>query len=254
MELTEVEFWEKYWQNCQLPAEVDFELAFDRCLSQSILANMPKVSGEVFEIGCAPGKWLAYMAKTFSLIPSGLEYSYAGMKATKRNFDLLGLTGGEVYSGDFFELQPEKQFDVVMSFGFIEHFTNVDEVVDRHLKWLKPGGVLILAIPNFNGVYRGIQRVLDKDILDKHNLDIMNLDYFNSLEQRFPLKPIYIDYVGSFEPSLPIAKHKYGNPLQIATKIILKTSQIIRKFKYFDSLNNRYISSCLLSIYKKVDN
>ena len=253
MELTEVEFWNNYWANCQLPAEVDMELAFDRCLAQAIKENVPEISGEVFEVGCAPGKWLAYMAKTFALTPSGLEYSDAGMKATNRNFEILGLKGGEVYTGDFFKMEPCKQFDVVMSFGFIEHFTDVDEVVDLHLRWLKPGGVLILGVPNFRGVYKVIQGILDQEILDKHNLDIMNLDFFEKLEQRFPIKPLYMDYIGSFEPSLPIAKKKFGNPLQVMTKVFLKIAGRVRKAKGLDSLNNKNISSCLLGIYRKVD-
>lgn len=251
MELTEVEFWESYWANCVLPAEIDKNLSFDRCLASAIKTHIPQIEGEVFEVGCAPGKWLAYMAKEFSLVPSGLEYSKAGMKATEKNFEILGLQGGEIYTGDFFNIQPIKQFDVVMSFGFIEHFSNVDEVINLHLDWLKPGGVLVLGVPNFRGIYKFIQGVLDQEILDKHNLDIMNLEFFQQLKKRFPISEIYSGYIGSFEPSLPIAKYKYGNPLQFSVKLFLKFAGAVRKLKVLDRVNTPYISSCLLGIYKK---
>jgi SAM-dependent methyltransferase len=251
MELTEVTFWENYWANCKLPSEVDFNLSFDRCLANALKKHLPRLTGDVFEVGCAPGKWLAFMAKEYGVNPYGLEYSAAGMQATLENFKMLGLDTGSIRVGDFFQRTPERQFDAVMSYGFIEHFKDVDDVVDLHLRWLKPGGILILGVPNFQGLYSLIQSTLDQEILDKHNLDIMNLDYFRHLSTRFSLESLYLDYIGSFEPSLPIAKHKYGSPLQFMVKSFLRIAGPCRNFKMFDSINHRYFSSYILAIYQK---
>lgn len=251
MELTEVKFWESFWANCKLPSTVDMSHSFDRCLARELKKNLPDIKGDVFEVGCAPGKWLAFMAKEFAMNPSGIEYSEAGMIATLENFKILRLAPGSILTGDFFQAKPEHQFDVVMSFGFIEHFDNVDEVVDLHLDWLKPGGVLILGVPNFCGIYFTIQGILDRELLDKHNLKIMNLDYFRSLVARFKLKPIFLDYIGSFEPDLPIPKHRFGNPLQFAVKGLLWITRRIRRIQMLDRLNNRFISSYILAIYRK---
>lgn len=251
MELTEVKFWENYWVNCKLPSTPDMDFSFERCLANELKKNLPDIKGDVFEVGCAPGKWLAFMAKEFAMNPSGIEYSEAGMKATLENFKILRLAPGSILTGDFFQAKPEHQFDVVMSFGFIEHFDNVDEVVDLHLQWLKPGGILILGVPNFCGIYSIIQGILDQTILDKHNLKIMNLGYFRSLAARFRLKPVFLDYIGSFEPSLPIAKHQLGNPLQFAVRSLLWLARRIRRIQIFDRLNNRFISSYILAIYRK---
>lgn len=251
MELTEIKFWEDHWANCRLPSQVNWDFSFDRCLGLAIKQNLPDIKGDVFEVGCAPGKWLAFMAREFGLKPSGIEYSSAGMKATLDNFQILGLVPGSIFTGDFLQMKPEKQFDAVMSFGFIEHFSDADQVVDLHLQWLKPGGVLILGVPNFCGIYSPIQRVLDKDILDKHNLKIMNLDYFRSLGKRLSLKPVFLDYVGSFEPTLFIAGYRFGNPLQIAVRAGLWLARRIRRFKILDSVNHHFFSGYILAIYKK---
>jgi len=251
MKLTEVRFWENYWTNCRLPSEVDWNFSFDRCLGRAIKENMPTFSGEVLEVGCAPGKWLAFMAREFGLKPSGVEYSDAGMKATLENFRILGLTPDAIFTGDFFEMKPPRQFDAVMSFGFIEHFSDVDSVVERHLQWLKPGGVLILGVPNFTGVYSPIQAVLDKDILAKHNLDIMNLDYFRGLGRRLSLDPVFLDYVGSFEPTLFIANYRLGNPLQVIVRAGLWFARRIRRWRWFDQFNHPLYSGYILAIYKK---
>lgn len=253
MELTEVKFWENYWDKCKLPSTVDMDFSFERCLANELKKHLPHVNGDVFEVGCAPGKWLAFMAKEFSLTPSGIEYSEAGMNATLENFKILGLATGSIQTGDFSKVKPGRQFDVVMSFGFIEHFDNVDEVVDRHLDWLKPGGVLILGVPNFCGINAFVQGVLDREILDKHNLKIMNLDYFRGLTARFGLKNIFLDYIGSFEPSLPIPKHRFGNPLQFAVRGLLWFARRIRRLEVFDGMNGPFFSSYILAIYVKGD-
>ncbi|MEK7357014.1 MAG: class I SAM-dependent methyltransferase, partial [Bdellovibrionota bacterium] len=184
MELTETQFWEDYWKGCQLPSEVNPGIGFDRCFAKALTHHLKGVTGEVFEVGCAPGKWLAFMAKTFNMQPSGIEYSKAGIEATRKNLDLLGLPAESLMTGDFFAAEPQPRFDVVMSFGFIEHFDDPDAVVARHAAWLKPGGRLVLGVPNFNGIYHPLQKILDSSILDKHNLKTMRLDYFKGLEER----------------------------------------------------------------------
>jgi 2-polyprenyl-3-methyl-5-hydroxy-6-metoxy-1,4-benzoquinol methylase len=47
-----------------------------------------------------------------------------------------------------FGLTPREAFDVVLSGGFIEHFTDVAAIVQKHLQLLKPGGRLVVMIPN----------------------------------------------------------------------------------------------------------
>lgn len=251
MELTEVMFWDEYWARCKLPSAVDYSFSFDRCLAEALASEVKYVQGSVLEIGCAPGKWLAFMRTEFGLEPNGIEYSEAGMRATIRNFELLGLEHGCIKAGDLFQLNPDRQFDVVMSFGFIEHFTNVDEVIKLHMQWLRPGGMLILGVPNFRGVYYYLQKILDKGLLDKHNLDIMCLEYFNRLAEQHELKPVSIRYLGSFEPSLPIAISGSRRPLQLMVRACLRLARSLRRFKFFDSLNSRYFSSYILSVYIK---
>ncbi|WP_151448096.1 class I SAM-dependent methyltransferase [Lacisediminimonas profundi] len=251
MELTEVQFWEDYWAGCKLPSEVDQDFSFERCVASAIKEHLPPVTGDVLEVGCAPGKWLAFMAKEFGLTPHGIEYSEAGSRATLKNFELLGLPSGQVQSGDFFKLQPGRQYDVVMSFGFIEHFSDVDSVVESHLQWLKPGGVLILGVPNFRGIYHPLQRVLDPGILDKHNLEIMRPEYFRHLAVRYNLTPDFIGYVGSFEPSLPIAKPGSSRPAQLLVRAFLRVMRKVRNLHMLDTINHPTFSSYLLSIYRK---
>lgn len=253
MNLTEVNFWEQYWAGVTLPSEVDWSLSSDRCLGTALKQHLPAAGGTAFEVGCAPGKWLAFMAREFGMAPSGIEYTEAGMKATLRNFAQLGLSPDEILTGDFFSTEPTRQFDLVMSFGFIEHFDDPEAVVERHLRWLKPGGRLVLGVPNFTGIYKPIQAVLDQSLLDKHNLSIMNTAYFETLAGRLGLEKDFLGYIGSFEPSLPIAKPGYGTLAQNLVKIGIKLALQLRRLRFFDGINHPAISSYILAIYRKPD-
>ena len=204
-------------------------------------------------MGCAPGKWQTFMAKEFGLKPSGIEYSEAGMNATLRNFKLLAGVG--LYSGRrFFSDKAGPSIRCGDVFGFIEHFTDVDEVVGVAFTVVEARWGIGSGIPNFCGINYFLQRILDKGLLDKHNLNIMNLDYFAHLTNRFNLKPIFLDYIGSFEPALPISKPRIENPLQFMVKSFIWVGRRVRRIKMFDLLNNRLFSSYILAIYKKDEN
>lgn len=251
MELTEVKFWDEYWANCKLPNVVDDNFSFDRCLARALKEDIHHVQGEVLEVGCAPGKWLAFMATEFKLQPNGIEYSDAGMSATLRNFQMLDLAFGRIQTGDFFQIKPDRQFDVVMSFGFIEHFSNVNNVVNLHTQWLKPGGTLILGVPNFRGINYFLQKLLNATILDKHNLEIMSPEFFYQLAELHQLKTVAVRYIGSFEPSLPIPLQGKNSALQFIVRGGLWLARKIRCLKVFDSINGRFFSSYILAVYKK---
>ncbi|MBI5563106.1 MAG: class I SAM-dependent methyltransferase [Deltaproteobacteria bacterium] len=251
MELTDARFWDAYWAKLRLPSEVDEKDSFDRCLAAALRKHLAGCAGSALEIGCAPGKWLVFMTKELGLKPSGIEYSEAGMSATIRNLGMLGVDYGEILSGDFFKLSPAPRFDVVASFGFIEHFNDVDAVISRHLEWCKPGAMLVLGVPNFRGIYRPLQSMLDKTILDKHNLGIMSLDWFKEAAQRHRLEIKYLGYIGSFEPALPIPPERARTPLRFIVKTALRLGRHARRPRIFDSINSGWFSSYMLLICKK---
>jgi len=251
MSLTEAAFWDSYWEKCQLPATVNPELSFDRCLARVLRSSLAGCHGDVLEIGCAPGKWLALLAREFDLRPSGIDYSSIGIEMTIRNFEYLGINPGFLMQGNFFNMQPQRRFDIVMSLGFIEHFDDAEDVVSRHLEWLFPNGLLVIGVPNFRGIYRYLQLALNKDILDKHNCRIMNLEFFRQCALHLNLKIRFLDYIGSFEPALPVALPGIHNIRQILVKGFLKSMAKIRRIKAVDHFNHPFISSYILAIYQK---
>lgn len=251
-ELTDKKFWNLYWENVQLPSTVDQNFSFDRCLSHTLLKRLQEVGskGTVLEIGASPGKWLAWLAETGEYSVSAVEYSENGIDALQKNFQLLGIQADRLYLGDFFKLEPDQSFDLVMSLGFIEHFDDPVSVIEQHLNWLKPDGILVLGVPNFNGIHGFFQKRLDISVWQAHNTKIMSLEFFKKIQDQLNIKAHSVEYLGSFEPALPMSKSKV-NITTFLPKVILKIASYVRRIKLFDRLNSQHLSSYILAVYTK---
>ncbi len=139
-----------------------------------ILNKFVKPGNSILEIGVAPGLHLIDIAKKFSLEPYGLDYSAEGVRATKKNFEAAGYNPSQVFKSDFFDDKIQKnnfgKFDIVYSAGFIEHFDDVKAVLEQHRKFVKPGGIAIVTIPNL----KLLARWVPADVLAVHNRSIMS--------------------------------------------------------------------------------
>jgi 2-polyprenyl-3-methyl-5-hydroxy-6-metoxy-1,4-benzoquinol methylase len=131
---------------------------------------------DVLEIGCAPGGYLAYVAGQLRARVSGVDYSEQGISAARSLFEKLHLQS-DLRCEDIEKTTFKTgTFDFVYSNGVIEHFTDPAGIVRRHVDFLKPGGIALILIPNYGGMYGKVQRYFDPDNLLIHNLNIMSLD------------------------------------------------------------------------------
>jgi len=183
---------------------------------------------KVLEVGSAPGHHLVRLARTFGFEPYGVEYSDSGAALNRRVFSANGIDPDNVIHADFlseaFHEQYRGRFDVVMSRGFIEHFTDVEEVIDKHLNVLADGGVLVVSIPNYGGANYLIKWLLRRDNLAMHNLAIMNRPRFARLFDRAGLAASYCDYYGTF--NLGLFSTRKGSPKRFL-KPLLRLLQVV---------------------------
>jgi len=252
--LTEEDFWNQYWSGLKLPALPDTKHSFDRCLAEGLGLALDGHKGRLLEIGCAPGKWMAHAALNLGFAVSGIEYSRGGIEATRRNLSLLAVDMHELHEGDFFSIPPEPCYNVVISLGFVEHFDDPAAVIERHALWLKPGGRLVIGVPNFLGIYRYIQTILDPGLLEKHNLAIMTPEWLLNAASGANMHAAQSLYLGSFEPDLPVPSQRPWTLTQSAVIGLLKVARTLRKsalLRMVDHLNHRWISSYILASYDK---
>lgn len=143
---------------------------------QRLLRPAVRPGMRVLELGCAPGKILAWVAARLEARVAGLDYSERGIGWSRKLFEALGipvdLRCEDVFNNTF----DPASFDVVYSSGLIEHFEDPRAIVRMHVLLAKPGGKAIIAIPDYGGIYGRLQLWLDPANLALHNLQIMNTD------------------------------------------------------------------------------
>jgi 2-polyprenyl-3-methyl-5-hydroxy-6-metoxy-1,4-benzoquinol methylase len=182
---TELEHWDAAWKpsiRLRLPSRLNIDV---RNLT-SLLATRVPTGARYLEVGCAPGKLLSWVAARRGTRTWGLDYSETGIRQCRQLFDALGLDV-QLEHGDFFDSAlPKRAFDVVTSFGFIEHFDDPTEAVAKHLELLAPGGLALITVPNYGGGYGSLQKRFDPENLALHNTTIMNLPSLTQLGSQWP--------------------------------------------------------------------
>ena len=174
-DLTEVDFWNRAWSGdirLRLPSPW---IVSTRDL-QRLIARYVQAGQDVLEIGCAPGKILAWVAANFHAQVSGLDYSPRGFDQARRLFAALRIPA-DLRCEDLRQTTfPRERFDLVYSIGVIEHFDDPREVVRNHLSLVRPGGTALMTVPNYRGIYGTCQQYFDRELLLRHNLDIMTCE------------------------------------------------------------------------------
>ncbi|MCB9989380.1 MAG: class I SAM-dependent methyltransferase [Rhodospirillales bacterium] len=169
--LSSKEDWAEEWSGGNPMLTFDPTLPFFRDIHKLCQHHLPVSSGmRCLEIGCYPGTYMWYFNTYFKHKVSGIEYVDECVPRCKENMASLGIDA-EIIHADLFDYKPPAElWDVVASFGFIEHFTDTQDVIQRHLDLLKPGGYLVLVIPNHAGLNGKILKAVDKDKHAIHNL------------------------------------------------------------------------------------
>lgn len=184
----------------------------------------------VLEIGCAPGKQLAWVAKVLKAKVSGVDFSRWGIEFSRQLFKALDIEGDlrceDILSSSF----DAESFDVVYSTGVIEHFEKPEIIVRQHVKWLKKNGVALLAIPNYGGTYGKFQRYFDPENLLIHNLKIMSCDGLARLAPVDLTTEIEVFRAGRVDPWLINFHKKWPEPLAKALSYIFNGLGVVQPF------------------------
>ena len=164
---------------------------------------MPKTKGaKILEVGSAPGNYLVRLKHAFGFVPYGVEYSESGVELNRNIFSLDNINPSNVIYADFlsgkFHRQYKEYFDIVISRGFIEHFTDVQDIIEKHINLLTKGGYLIVSIPNIRGLNYILTWIFHRKGISMHNMDIMQKEKFSKLFDKNSLLTLFCDYYGTF--------------------------------------------------------
>lgn len=241
---TEKEYWENYYRKTKIHREQILRVCgrYDNFWDQLIQScqHPPK---SIIEIGAYPGRYIAYLAARYGLEATALDYNSDRTKIEDA-FAAMGVTNYEIIQADFLQYEPSRQYSLVISNGFIEHFENYDEVLDRHCQYLAPGGAMLVMIPNKRFLRKWYGWMVDQKNLKAHNLKCMHLNTFRRFADRNYLQIEFLDYFGGF----PYGVHQKLNFPQ--TLIFQIFRRLFKKFNPFiERFPNRFLSSSIIGIF-----
>jgi SAM-dependent methyltransferase len=120
----------------------------------SALLEIKPGGGKMLDVGCAHGWFVETAMQEFDVL--GIEPDHAVFKSTAAR----GLPIREGYFPDV--LQANEKFDVIVFNDVIEHIQQIDGVLQSCHQRLNPGGVLVLNLPNSDGVFYRLSKLFGR--------------------------------------------------------------------------------------------
>jgi SAM-dependent methyltransferase len=186
---------ETYWRGSQ--AEIGrHPLPVDDPLRQWIRRWTPPGARSVLEVGCVPGRFLQVFGE-LGLQLNGVDLLDDVIDGTPQRLQSQGMDVSVFQRVDFFEFQTPESFDVVASFGFIEHFEPWEPAFRRHLELVGPGGTVMITTPNFTSpLQHFVQRRCNPIRFRGHNLEAMHPDRWADLAAACGFDVIFAGPIG----------------------------------------------------------
>ena len=128
------------------------ELSTFKNINALIAQRIKDIAGDeelqILEAGCGR-KWPIDLSGARYRL-TGVDLDAKALESRKNEVrDLHEAMVGDLRSIDF----PRAHFDVIYSAFVLEHVKGAQELLEKFVLWLKPGGLLILQVPDRNSVY-----------------------------------------------------------------------------------------------------
>ena len=231
--LTDRDFWVKYWESkTDLSVVIPENYLFHRQLADIVNKNGVKTA---IELGGFPGYYAVFLKKYLKLDVTLLDY-FVHPPITEALLRTNGLANDaiQIIEADLFKYSTPQQYDLVLSCGLIEHFNDTADIINRHIAFVKPGGILFITLPNFKALNGWFQQKFDKDNYDKHNIDCMDPILLANICRTAGLEVAQARYFGKFSLWLENEREKSFR-LRFLKRSMWLTGKLFTKVFAFDS-------------------
>jgi 2-polyprenyl-3-methyl-5-hydroxy-6-metoxy-1,4-benzoquinol methylase len=170
-------YWTDVWEQSELSPALNLrsrdmhmfpQRALHKIFSQAFEGRQMK-GMKLIEIGCGNSAWLPYLAKEFGFDVYGIDYTEEGCEQAEKILERENVTG-TIYCTNAFTPGEDlfSVFDVVCSFGVVEHFSDTAATLEVFSKYLKPGGLMITSLPNMCGLNGWLHKVMNRELYNIH--------------------------------------------------------------------------------------
>ena len=247
-EIINKKYWDNHWENVFKPTLITKNNYYS--LFTSLFKKYLPYSKNFtcLEVGCVPGGFLINFKKIFGYKIYGIDYSDK-IDFLKKNMSENKIKDYTVWHADLLKFKAKLRFDVVSSFGMLEHFIDPTPYIIKMTSLLKKGGYLIVEMPNFRNLQYILHYLNDKELLKKHNLKYMDINKLEKLiSKNLHMKPIYAGYFGIIQ-DFPFKKSFPHNLLHYLTH---RFNGVVNKLSLDVTLANPWTSTSTVYIGKKL--
>lgn len=253
-------YWSKYYtanKTVAIKQNVGLFTSYDIYLCDEILkkylpnfSNAKKKTHTMCEIGSGEGKLLVKFARMFHCIPYGIEYAKDVAVKSKK-------LGVHTIIGNAFSSSLTKRyhnfFDIVFSYGFIEHILPPTKAVQLHVDLVKSGGYFVIQIPRFVGFNWWRIKFFRPDLIAGHNMTIMESEILEKLCSNPKIQKIYCGNYGTYKLRIPIGvytpKYYLLNVICLVEYILNPILRLLFGAKGFET---KFFSPAVMFIGKKL--
>ncbi len=245
--LTNKTHWNNQWKSIKpkFLTEADFHTLFTSVFKKYLPYN-PDFT--CLEVGCVPGNLLIEFHRIFGYKIYGVDYSDK-IGLFRKNMQVNNIKNYKVYKADILKFKSQLKFDVVSSFGLIEHFVDPSPYIIKMFSLVKKGGYFVIHLPNFRNIQYLIHLLSDKKLFETHYLEFMDADKLEILVAKIcRVKTLYAGYYGIIQ-DFPYKKTFPHNLLHYITH---KFNFFADRFFLNTLLANRWTSPDTVYIGKKL--
>ena len=206
--LSEKEYWDSVLRDAQLPRVNSAAVYNYRVTMEFVEPILRTMAASTFlEVGCGSSGWLPYFAREYGYRVSGIDYSEIGCRLAEQNLRMLHIDYDEIICQDIFAWQTNKQFDIIFSYGVIEHFVHPEEVLRICCERLALGGIIITLVPNSQGLVGLLSRIFTNEVYGMHK--VISRKSLQEMHENLGLENVKTEYAGNFSVAvIPWVKSK----------------------------------------------
>jgi|LauGreDrversion4_2_1035121.scaffolds.fasta_scaffold03025_4 2-polyprenyl-3-methyl-5-hydroxy-6-metoxy-1,4-benzoquinol methylase len=201
-----------------------------------------KTGMNILEVGCGTG---AFLKEVRCRIPginlTGLEINEEAIESAKKE----GLLILPQLIQDHAKIYSEK-YDLICSFQVLEHIAEVKDFIQAQVTLLKPGGFLIVSVPNNGGFLGDSENTLN---IPPHHMGIWDEKSLIKMGKYFNLK----HYKTHFEPLQEYHKEYFQNVRHSIVQSYPRILKFFLRIQWIDRMvfSSKYRSFTIQMVWKK---
>ncbi len=202
----------------------------------------------ILEVGCAHGAFLDRISELYKLKEcTGLELNQTALKAS----DKWKIVNQLIQD---YEKNNKEKFDLVCSYQVLEHVSDVFQFITSKLNCLKPGGKLIISVPNNESFIKNSDFCLN---MPPHHMGKWDSISLSALDRVFKISLVKLHYeeLQEYHIDSYIHSERYSKYNNLILKIIKKTDKMTGKYKRLvDEVKSRrteLLGHTVLAVFEK---